>query len=91
MKFDLSTFIFKKLGINESASIALEAIIYSIILLFFLIIIWIVGRKILTVLFVKVSKLTKTKFDDLLIKIKFRLLWLTSRQFFYRFVYSPLF
>ena len=35
MKFDLSTFIFKKLGINESASIALEAIIYSIILLFF--------------------------------------------------------
>ena len=70
MKFDLSTFIFKKLGINESASIALEAIIYSIILLFFLIIIWIVGRKILTVLFVKVSKLTKTKFDDLLIKNK---------------------
>ena len=70
MKFDLSTFIFKKLGLNESASIALEAIIYSIILLFFLIIIWIVGRKILTVLFVKVSKLTKTKFDDLLIKNK---------------------
>ena len=70
MKFDLSAFIFKKLGLNENASIALEAIIYSVFLLFFLIITWIIARKVLTVLFVKVSKLTKTKFDDLLIKNK---------------------
>ena len=70
MKFDLSAFIFKKLGLNENASIALEAIIYSFLLLFFLIITWIIARKVLTVLFVKVSKLTKTKFDDLLIKNK---------------------
>ena len=70
MKFDLSAFIFKKLGLNENASIALEAIIYSVLLLFFLIITWIIARKVLTVLFVKVSKLTKTKFDDLLIKNK---------------------
>ncbi len=70
MKFDLSAFIFKKLGLSENASIALEAIIYSVLLLFFLIITWIIARKVLTLLFVKVSKLTKTKFDDLLIKNK---------------------
>ena len=70
MKFDLSTFIFNKLGLSNNTSIALEAIIYSLFLLFFLIIIWIIAKKILTVLFIKVSKLTKTKFDDLLIKNK---------------------
>ena len=70
MKFDLSTFIFNKLGLSNNASIALEAIIYSLFLLFFLIIIWIIAKKVLTVLFIKVSKLTKTKFDDLLIKNK---------------------
>ena len=70
MKFDLSNFIYKKLGFSETASIFLEAIIYSVVLLFFLIVIWIVARKILTILFVKVSSLTKTKFDDLLITNK---------------------
>ena len=70
MKFDLSDFIYSKLRLSESASIFLEAIIYSVTLLFFLIIIWVIARKILTILFVKVSSLTKTKFDDLLIKNK---------------------
>jgi miniconductance mechanosensitive channel len=69
MKFDLFK-IYKKLGMGEGFSELVEVFTFILIIFSFSILTWFISRRILRSFFYKVSKNTKSKFDDLLIKNK---------------------
>ena len=69
MKFDLFK-IYTKLGMGEGFSELMEVFTYILIIFSLTILTWFISRKILRSFFYKVSKNTKSKFDDLLLKNK---------------------
>ena len=69
MKFDLFK-IYKKLGMGEGFSELMEVFTYILIIFSLTILTWFISRKILRSFFYKVSKNTKSKFDDFLLKNK---------------------
>ena len=69
MKFDLFK-IYKKLGMGEGFSELMEVFTYILIIFSLTILTWFISRRILRSFFYKVSKNTKSKFDDLLLKNK---------------------
>ena len=69
MKFDLFK-IYTKLGMSEGFSEFMEVFTYILIIFSLTILIWFISRRILRSFFYKVSKNTKSKFDDFLLKNK---------------------
>ena len=69
MKFDLFK-IYVKLGMGERFSELMEVFTYILIIFSLTILTWFISRKILRSFFYKVSKNTKSKFDDFLLKNK---------------------
>ena len=69
MKFDLFK-IYTKLGMGEGFSELMEVFTYILIIFSLTILTWFISRKILRSFFYKVSKNTKSKFDDFLLKNK---------------------
>ena len=69
MKFDLFK-IYKKLGMGEGFSELMEVFTFILIIFSLTILTWFISRKILRSFFYKVSKNTKSKFDDFLLKNK---------------------
>ena len=69
MKFDLFK-IYKKLGMGEGFSELMEVFTFILIIFSLTILTWYISRRILRSFFYKVSKNTKSKFDDLLLKNK---------------------
>ena len=69
MKFDLFK-IYKKLGMGEGFSELMEVFTFILIIFSLTILTWFISRRILRSFFYKVSKNTKSKFDDLLLKNK---------------------
>ena len=69
MKFDLFK-IYTKLGMGEGFSELMEVFTYILIIFSLTILTWFISRRILRSFFYKVSKNTKSKFDDFLLKNK---------------------
>ena len=69
MKFDLFK-IYKKLGFSEEFVELMGVFTYIIILFSFTVLIWFISRRMLRSFFNKISKNTKSKFDDFLLKNK---------------------
>ena len=69
MKFDLFK-IYTKLGVGEGFSELMEVFTYILIIFSLTILTWFISRRILRSFFYKVSKNTKSKFDDFLLKNK---------------------
>ncbi len=69
MKLDLFK-IYKKLGMGEGFSELMEVFTFILIIFSLTILTWFISRRILRSFFYKVSKNTKSKFDDLLLKNK---------------------
>ena len=69
MKFDLFK-IYVKLGMGERFSELMEVFTYILIIFSLTILTWFISRRILRSFFYKVSKNTKSKFDDFLLKNK---------------------
>ena len=69
MKFDLFK-IYTKLGMGERFSELMEVFTYILIIFSLTILTWFISRRILRSFFYKVSKNTKSKFDDFLLKNK---------------------
>ena len=69
MKFDLFN-IYKKLGISEEFVELMGVFTYILILFSFTVLIWFISRRMLRSFFNKISKNTKSKFDDFLLKNK---------------------
>ena len=69
MKFDLLK-IYTKLGMGEGFSELMEVFTYILIIFSLTILTWFISRRILRSFFYKVSKNTKSKFDDFLLKNK---------------------
>ena len=69
MKFDLFK-IFKKLGMREGFAELMEVFTYILIIFSLTVLLWFISRRILRSFFYKVSKNTKSKFDDFLLKNK---------------------
>ena len=69
MKFDLFK-IYTKLGMGEGFSELMEVFTYILIIFSLSILTWFISRRILRSFFYKVSKNTKSKFDDFLLKNK---------------------
>ena len=69
MKFDLFK-IYKKLGMGDGFSELMEVFTFILIIFSLTILTWFISRKILRSFFYKVSKNTKSKFDDFLLKNK---------------------
>ena len=69
MKFDLFK-IYTKLGMGVGFSELMEVFTYILIIFSLTILTWFISRKILRSFFYKVSKNTKSKFDDFLLKNK---------------------
>jgi miniconductance mechanosensitive channel len=61
---------YQGLGINQSMAENLEAITFALIIGLLAFILWLVGKRIFKLIFSNVSKRTKSKFDDFLIKNK---------------------
>ncbi|MGB0395789.1 MAG: mechanosensitive ion channel family protein [Flavobacteriaceae bacterium] len=61
---------YQRLGINQSMAEDLEAITFGLIVVLMAFIFWLVSKRILRLIFLKISKRTKSKFDDFLIKNK---------------------
>ena len=61
---------YKILGINESLAENLVAITLGFIIIFTALIFWLVSKYFLRLIFMKISKRTNSKFDDLLVKNK---------------------
>ncbi len=61
---------YQSLGINQSMAENLEAITFGLIIGLLAFIFWLVGERIFRLIFLNVSKRTKSKFDDFLIKNK---------------------
>jgi miniconductance mechanosensitive channel len=62
--------LYKKIGLSEQISGLLEVSTYSLIIFSLTVLIWYISRRILRSFFYKVSKNTKSKFDDFLLKNK---------------------
>ena len=62
--------LFKGLGINPTTAKDLEAITFIFIILFMASAFWLLSKRIFRLIFSKISKRTKSKFDDYLIKNK---------------------
>ena len=62
--------LFKGLGINPTTAKDLEAITFMFIILFMASAFWLLSKRIFRLIFSKISKRTKSKFDDYLIKNK---------------------
>ena len=69
MKFDLFK-IYTKLGVGEGFSELMEVFTYILIIFSLTILTWFISRRILRSFLYKVSKNTKSKFDDFLLKNK---------------------
>tara|TARA_B100000900_G_scaffold67460_1_gene52583 strand:+ start:3033 stop:4268 length:1236 start_codon:yes stop_codon:yes gene_type:complete len=69
MKFDLFK-IYKKLGMGEGFAELMEVFTYILIIFSLTVLLWYISRRILRSFFYKVSKNTKSKFDDFLLKNK---------------------
>ena len=69
MKFDLFK-IYTKLGISEGLAELMEVLTYILIIFSFTVLIWFISRRMLRSFFYKISKNTKSKFDDFLLKNK---------------------
>ena len=69
MKFDLFK-IYKKLGMSEGFAELMEVFTYILIIFSLTVLLWFISRRILRSFFYKVSKNTKSKFDDFLLKNK---------------------
>ena len=69
MKFDLFK-IYVKLGMGERFSELMEVFTYILIIFSLTILTWFISRRLLRTFFYKVSKNTKSKFDDFLLKNK---------------------
>ena len=69
MKFDLFK-IYTKLGMGEGFSELMEVFTYILIIFSLTILTWFISRRLLRTFFYKVSKNTKSKFDDFLLKNK---------------------
>jgi miniconductance mechanosensitive channel len=69
MKFDLFK-IYTKLGMGEGFSELMEVFTYILFIFSLTILTWFISRRILRSFFYKVSKNTKSKFDDFLLKNK---------------------
>ena len=69
MKFDLFK-IYKKLGMGEGFAELMEVFTYILIIFSLTVFLWFISRRILRSFFYKVSKNTKSKFDDFLLKNK---------------------
>lgn len=69
MKFDLFK-IYKKLGMREGFAELMEVFTYILIIFSLTVFLWFISRRILRSFFYKVSKNTKSKFDDFLLKNK---------------------
>ena len=69
MKFDLFK-IYIKLGISEGLAELMEVLTYILIIFSFTVLIWFISRRMLRSFFYKISKNTKSKFDDFLLKNK---------------------
>ena len=69
MKFDLFK-IYKKLGMREGFAELMEVFTYTLIIFSLTVLLWFISRRILRSFFYKVSKNTKSKFDDFLLKNK---------------------
>ena len=69
MKFDLFK-IYTKLGMGEGFSELMEVFTFILIIFSLTILTWFISRRILRSFFYKVSKNTKSKFDDFLLKNK---------------------
>ena len=69
MKFDLFE-IYKKLGMREGFAELMEVFTYILIIFSLTVLLWFISRRILRSFFYKVSKNTKSKFDDFLLKNK---------------------
>tara|TARA_B100001175_G_C19495720_1_gene635165 strand:+ start:140 stop:1384 length:1245 start_codon:yes stop_codon:yes gene_type:complete len=61
---------YQRLGINQSMAEDLDAITFGLIVILMAFIFWLVSKRILRLIFLKISKRTKSKFDDFLIKNK---------------------
>ena len=61
---------YQRLGINQSMAEDLEAITFGLIVVLMAFIFWLVSKRILRLIFLKISKRTKSKFDNFLIKNK---------------------
>ena len=62
--------LFNRLGINSTVTDYLEAIIYSLIIGLISLIFWMIVKRLFRLIFSNISKRTKSKFDDFLIKNK---------------------
>ena len=62
--------LFKGLGINPTTAKDIEAITFMFIILFMASAFWLLSKRIFRLIFSKISKRTKSKFDDYLIKNK---------------------
>ena len=69
MKIDL-LMIYKKLGMSEGFAELMEAFTYLLIISSITVLVWFISRRMLRSFFYKVSKNTKSKFDDFLLKNK---------------------
>ncbi len=69
MKFDLFN-IYKKIGMREGFAELMEVFTYILIIILLTVLLWFISRRILRSFFYKVSKNTKSKFDDFLLKNK---------------------
>ena len=69
MKFDLFK-IYKKLGMHEGFAELMEVFTYILIIFSLTVLLWFISRRILRSFFYKVSKNTKSKFDDFLLNNK---------------------
>lgn len=69
MKFDLFK-IYKKLGMREGFAELMEVFTYILIIFSLTVLLWFISRRILRSFFYRVSKNTKSKFDDFLLKNK---------------------
>ena len=61
---------YQYLGINQSIALDLEAITFALIIVFIAFILWLISKRILRLIFFKISKRTKSKLDDFLVKNK---------------------
>ena len=62
--------LFNRLGINSTVTDYLEAISYALIIVLIALIFWMIVKRLFRLIFSNISKRTKSKFDDFLIKNK---------------------
>lgn len=61
---------YKRIGINQNMAEDLEAITYTLVIVLIALIFWFLSKRILKLIFSKISKKTRSQFDDFLIQNK---------------------